>query len=92
MWQLISCITEQKEITVEYYRMDRKWVTHRLRPAAVMFTDFYFYLIAFKVEGEADHPFYFRVDRISILPSTEHGWRKTRRIPLTRGCCGRRAC
>lgn len=70
LWQLIGCITEQKEITVEYYRMDRKWVTHRLRPAAVMFTDFYFYLIAFKADGEADHPFYFRVDRIKHI--TEH--------------------
>ena len=35
-----------------------------------MFTDFYFYLIAFKVESEADYPFYFRVDRIKHI--TEH--------------------
>ena len=70
LWQIINCITEKKEISIEYYRMDRKWVTHRLRPASVMFTDYYFYLIAFVTEGNADKPYYFRLDRIKSL--TEH--------------------
>ncbi len=70
LWQIINCITEKKEISVEYYRMDRKWVTHRLRPAAVMFNDFYFYLIAFVTEGKTHKPYYFRLDRIKDI--TEH--------------------
>ena len=70
LWQIINCITEKKEISIEYYRMDRKWVTHRLRPAAVMFSDFYFYLIAFVTEGKIHKPYYFRLDRIKDL--TEH--------------------
>lgn len=70
LWQIINCITEKKEISIEYYRMDRKWVTHRLRPASVMFTDYYFYLIAFMSEGETDKPYYFRLDRIKNV--TEH--------------------
>lgn len=70
LWQIISCITEKKEISIEYYRMDRKWVTHRLRPASVMFTDYYFYLIAFMSEGKTDKPYYFRLDRIKNV--TEH--------------------
>lgn len=70
LWQIVNCITERKEITIEYYRMDRKWVTHRLRPASVMFTDFYFYLIAFVTEGNTDKPYYFRIDRIKDI--TEH--------------------
>ena len=71
LWQLVNCITEKKEISIEYYRVDRKWVTHRLRPVSVMFTDFYFYLIAYKVdEQDVDKPFYFRVDRIKHI--TEH--------------------
>lgn len=73
LWQVVNCITAKREITVEYYRMDRKWVTHRLRPAAVMFTDYYFYLIAFKCDEATDKPYYFRVDRIKNI--TEH--RKT---------------
>ena len=69
LWKLVSCITEHKEISIEYYRMDRKWVTHRLRPASVMFTDYYFYLIAFRADkaGEMDKPYYFRVDRIKEI-------------------------
>ena len=64
LWQIITCITEKKEITIEYYRMDRTWVTHRLRPASVLFTDYYFYLIAFVTQGKVDKPYYFRLDRI----------------------------
>ena len=36
----------------------------RLRPASVMFTDYYFYLIAFLTEGKTEKPYYFRIDRI----------------------------
>ena len=64
LWQLVSCITGKQEISIDYYRMDRKWVTHRLRPASVMFTDYYFYLIAFLTEGKTEKPYYFRIDRI----------------------------
>lgn len=67
LWQLVNCITEKKEISIDYYRADRKWVTHRLRPASVMFSDYYFYLIAFNTEGAPDKPLYFRVDRIRDL-------------------------
>ena len=67
LWQLVNCISKRREITVDYYRMDRKWVTHRLRPASVMFTDYYFYLIAFKVDGDPKEPRYFRVDRIKQI-------------------------
>lgn len=75
LWQLINCITEKREISIEYYRMDRAYVTHRIRPASVIFTDFYFYLIAFKVDGKNSDPTYFRVDRIKHI--TEHRKRFT---------------
>lgn len=64
LWQLVNCIADKHEISIDYYRMDRKWVTHRLRPASVMFTDYYFYLIAFLTEGKTEKPYYFRIDRI----------------------------
>lgn len=70
LWQIVNCITDRREISVEYYRMDRKWVVHRLRPASVMFTDYYFYLIAFRCSGDTDKPYYFRIDRIKNI--TEH--------------------
>ncbi len=67
LWQIINCITEKKEISIEYYRMDRKWITRRIYPVSVMFSDYYFYLIAFCIDGEADEPRYFRIDRIKEL-------------------------
>lgn len=67
LWEIAGCITDRREISIEYYRMDRKWVTHRLRPASVMFTDYYFYLIAFKCDEDTDKPFYFRIDRIKDI-------------------------
>jgi predicted DNA-binding transcriptional regulator YafY len=67
LWQLVNCIGERKEISIDYYRMDRKWVTHRLRPASVMFTDYYFYLIAFITEDKREKPYYFRIDRIQQI-------------------------
>ncbi len=70
LWQLVNCISDKKEISVEYYKMDRSWVTHRLRPVSVMFMDYYFYLVAFKTDVQEMKPVYFRVDRIKHI--TEH--------------------
>lgn len=67
LWKIVNCITEYNEISIEYYRSDRKWVTHRLRPKSVMFTDYYFYLIAFLADEKADKPYYFRIDRIKQI-------------------------
>lgn len=67
LWKLASCITEKKEISVDYYRADRALKNHRIRPASLMFTDYYFYLIAFNTEGDPDKPLYFRVDRIKYI-------------------------
>ena len=70
LWQLVNCISDRQEISIDYYRMDRTYVTHRLRPASVMFADYYFYLIAFKTDGDTEKPLYFRIDRIKHI--TEH--------------------
>ena len=69
LWQLVNCITDGKEISIDYYKMDRSFVTHRILPASVMFTDYYFYLIAFKAD-DTSKPLYFRIDRIKHI--TEH--------------------
>lgn len=69
LWKLVGCIADKREITIEYYRMDRTCKTHRIRPASVMFTDHYFYLIAFLAgeDEERDKPLYFRADRIKRI-------------------------
>lgn len=67
LWEIVNCITEHKEISIEYYRMDRNWGTYRLCPASIMFADYYFYLIAFKTSDNIEKPYYFRIDRIKQL-------------------------
>ena len=64
LWQIVNCIDSRREITVDYYRADRSYKVHRLRPVSVLFSDFYFYLVAFEMDGNPNQPRYFRLDRI----------------------------
>ena len=70
LWKLANCIRERQEITVSYNKMSRERVTHRLRPVSIMFSEYYFYLIAYKADDKQYSPTYFRVDRITDI--TEH--------------------
>ena len=79
LWQLMNCITNKKEFFIDYYKMDRTFVTHRLYPLSVMFTDYYFYLIACKTDDDTEKPIYFRVDRIKHI--TEHRKNEIKFIP-----------
>ena len=67
LWKLANCIRERQEITVTYNKMSRERVTHRLRPVSIMFSEYYFYLIAYKADDEEYKPVYFRVDRITDI-------------------------
>lgn len=89
LWNLIDCIIERKEISIEYYRMDRKYVTHRLRPASVMFSDYYFYLIGFKAVDDVQKPYYFRVDRINRI--TKHRTRFDENVTFDEGLLRKRS-
>ena len=64
LWQIINAIEQKYEITIEYYKMDRKNIARRIKPIAILFSEYYFYLIAFHVEGDSFQPIYYRVDRI----------------------------
>ena len=66
LWQLIGAITDKKEITIRYYRVDRTLVDRRIQPISLMFSEYYFYLIAY-YPGEYDEPRYFRADRIMSI-------------------------
>lgn len=67
LWKLVNNIREKCEISIDYYRTNRDYVTHRIRPASVMFSDYYFYLISFPIDGNTSKPLYFRVDRIKHI-------------------------
>lgn len=73
IWQLTRCIYEKIEISVTYYKMNRELVERRLMPAAITFSDYYYYLIAYRCDGDDWKPLYYRVDRIvSVVEHRKH--------------------
>lgn len=73
LWQLTRCIHERIEISVSYYKISRDMVERRLMPVAIMFSDYYFYLIAYRCDDNDWKPLYYRVDRIvNVIEHRKH--------------------
>jgi len=70
VWQLTNCINANREITITYYKQDRVQVDRRVMPLALTFSEYYFYLIAYRCDVEEKIPLYYRADRITNI--TEH--------------------
>ena len=70
LWRLIQCIENKSSISVSYIKMDRSEVIRKLIPSAIMFSEYYFYLVAYDTDTENQIAKYFRVDRIKSI--TEH--------------------
>lgn len=77
MWELGQAISESRYIEVDYYRTkDKKTVHRKLKPVAIMFSEYYFYLTAFIDDDEVrkdfdvlndSFPTIYRIDRIKAL-------------------------
>lgn len=76
MWDIGQAIQNQNYIEIQYKRSDNEIKTRKLKPAAIMFSEFYFYLTAFIDDKElcqnfdvANDPFptIYRIDRIKSL-------------------------
>lgn len=71
IWELSDCIHNKNIITFDYERQDHK-ITHRtVKPLSIMFSEYYFYLIAWFADDSKDYPAVFRVDRISNVMCSE---------------------
>ena len=81
MWRLGEALREHKEVEVEYRKPGDGSLVHRvLRPAGIMFSEFYFYLAGFIVPKQGDSfkeevekdpfPTIYRIDRIEHLEVT----------------------
>ena len=70
LWRIINAIETKNMITITYFKMNRDEVKHKIKPVAVMFSEYYFYMIAYKSDDKNFKPIYFRIDRISAI--TEH--------------------
>lgn len=81
MWELSGAVREQQEVTITYRRTDGMQVQRTVQPVGIMFSEFYFYLIAFltpkdkqKVKFEIENdpfPTIYRIDRIKGFTVTD---------------------
>ena len=81
MWELSGAVREQQEVTIAYRRTDGVQVRRTVQPVGIMFSEFYFYLIAFiapkdkkKVKFEIENdpfPTIYRIDRIKGFTITD---------------------
>lgn len=67
IWKIIQAIEEKCTITITYYKMNRDEVKHKIKPASILFSEYYFYLIAYDSDDLNYKPIYFRIDRISSI-------------------------
>lgn len=67
IWNLGQCIKKQVVIEISYTRMDGTPTKRAVHPLAIVFSEFYFYLIAKIEDREHETPTFYRVDRIKTL-------------------------
>lgn len=70
IWRMSEFINLHKVITFKYSRQDGKTTFKRAKPVAIMFSEFYFYLIAYMDDDKNDYPVVFRIDRIKEVKET----------------------
>jgi predicted DNA-binding transcriptional regulator YafY len=69
LWNLAELKQKQVIIEIDYTRQDGTAKTHRVKPIGLLFSEFYFYLIAY-VEGKTDFSV-FRLDKINRVKATK---------------------
>ena len=52
LWKLIQAIEDKQILTITYYKMNREQVKRKIRPASILFSEYYFYLIAYDADDE----------------------------------------
>ena len=70
LWELSQRVNARDVISFSYMRMDGTERNHIVKPVAVMFSEFYFYLIAYLADGSKQSPTVFRIDRIANMKKT----------------------
>lgn len=95
LWSIAQAIRGKRYIEIEYRRLkDRSLVRRKLRPAAVMFSEYYFYVAAFIDDRETRRTFdapgdpfptIYRADRIAGLKVLDETFSAPYKRPLRRG-------
>ena len=77
IWELSQHMTAQHTIRISYCRQDGAERVHEVNPVAIMFSEYYFYLIAYLADGRREFPTIFRIDRIASFEPTGATFRVT---------------
>ena len=85
IWELSQHMTAQHTIHISYCRQDGTERTHEVNPVAIMFSEYYFYLIAYLADGRKEFPTIFRIDRIARFAPTGASFRVVHRRKFSDG-------
>lgn len=70
IWKLNGHIFNKEIIEFDYIRKDGVASHRAVKPLSIMFSDYYFYLIAWMADDSKDFPTVFRVDRMTEVKAT----------------------
>lgn len=86
LWTITEHISSRRLITVTYTKMDRSVVKRTLKPVSVVFSEYYFYLIAYDTAAsEPGVPHYYRIDRITDIVAHREHFRLTKEQEVDEG-------
>lgn len=71
IWQLSEYICKNQIIAFKYTRRDGLKREHTVKPVAIMFSEYYFYLVSFMADNSKEYPTVFRIDRITDITDTK---------------------
>lgn len=71
IWRLSQFISKHEVITFDYVRQDGNKTNPKVKPVAIMFSEYYFYLIAYSTSENRKYPITYRIDRISEIEGTK---------------------
>ena len=77
IWELSQHMTAQHTLRISYCCQDGTERVHEVNPVAIMFSEYYFYLIAYLADGRREFPTIFRIDRIAHFEVTGATFRVT---------------
>lgn len=70
LWELTMYINQKEIISISYTRKDGLKKKYEIKPVALMFSEFYFYVISYMADETKTNPTVFRVDRIEEIQDT----------------------
>lgn len=67
IWELSQYIVKKEIVNFSYIRKEGIYKEHFVKPVAIMFSEYYFYLIAFMADDSKEYPTVFRIDRMENI-------------------------